>query len=330
MPQAPSHIAIFRTDRLGDMVLTLPMCVELRRRFPSVRITMYTRTYAEPLVAATRVVDDIVCVDAMSIPLHQDLRSRSIDAIFFPRPTRHEAWAAFRAGITMRVGTGYRWYSWMFTTRVHEHRSTAEYHEAEYNVRMIMHAFGGSQPLVVVPNPRPLGEHDHMGIPPRVVIHPGSGGSAHDWPVERFAELAARCANDLGAEIHVTGLASERHLCDVVIHACPTATDHCGNHSLEHLLDILADADVAVANSTGVLHLAAACGLRVVGLYPASPAISQRRWGPYTKRARVLESTPNDDMTSISVDAAFAAVRELAQHPLACQPQQSDGPSRHT
>ncbi len=87
---------------------------------------------------------------------------------------------------------------------------------------------------------------------------------------------------------------------------------------------------MAVANSTGVLHVAAACGLRVVGLYPASPAISQRRWGPYTAHARVLESTPDDDMTSISVDAALAAVRELAQHPQAYPQQSSDAASRRT
>lgn len=312
------------------MVLTLPMCVELRRRFPGVRITLYTRSYAAPLVAATGVVDDIVCVDALTIPLHEDLRSRTIDVIFFPRPTHTEAWAALRARIPRRIGTGYRWYSWMFTTRINEHRSTAEHHEAEYNVRMIMHAFGREQPEVVLPNPRPRAHHDGVHTPPRIVIHPGSGGSAHDWPIDRFAALAARCHNELGAEIHVTGLASERHLCDAIIRACPSTTDHCGNHSLDHLLDILADADIAVANSTGVLHLAVACGLRVVGLYPTSPAISKHRWGPYSDSAIVLESTHDDDMTSISVEAALEAVRELVQHHPAYQPQQSDAPSQHT
>ena len=330
MQQAPSHIAIFRTDRLGDMVLTLPMCHALRERFPAAHITLYTRSYAAPLVEASRAVDTIVAVDNLDVPLHHDLRSRGIDAIFFPRPTRAEAWAAMRARIPMRVGTGFRWYSWMFTTRIGEHRSTAEHHEAEYNVRMIMHAFGGSKPRVELANPRPNADHEQVHSPLRIVIHPGSGGSAHDWPVDRFAELAARCHDELGAEIHVTGLLAERALCDSVITACPTAIDHCGNHDLSYLLDVLATADLAVANSTGVLHLAAACGLRVLGLYPASPAISQRRWGPYTTRAIVLESTPNDDMTSISVDAALAAVRELALHPQAYRPQSSDAASRRT
>ncbi len=330
MQHAPSHIAIFRTDRLGDMVLTLPMCHALRERFPAAHITLYTRSYAAPLVEASRAVDTIVAVDNLDVPLHHDLRSRAIDAIFFPRPTRAEAWAAMRARIPMRVGTGFRWYSWMFTTRIGEHRSTAEHHEAEYNVRMIMHAFGGPQPEVVLANPRPEHTHHTLHASLRIVIHPGSGGSAHDWPVDRFAELAARCRSELGAEIHVTGLAAERALCDRILTACPTAIDHCGNHDLSYLLDVLADADIAVANSTGVLHLAAACGVRVVGLYPASPAISQRRWGPYTALARVLESTPDDDMTSISVDAALAAVRELALHPLAYRRQPSGAPSQRT
>jgi ADP-heptose:LPS heptosyltransferase len=85
----------------------------------------------------------------------------------------------------------------------------------------------------------------------------------------------------------------------------------CGTQSLDQLIDTINNATLLCANSTGVLHVAAACGIGVVGFFPSTPSMSARRWGPYTDRAIVLESGPGDDMTTITVDAALDAVRTL-------------------
>jgi ADP-heptose:LPS heptosyltransferase len=77
------------------------------------------------------------------------------------------------------------------------------------------------------------------------------------------------------------------------------------------MIDLLADADLLLANSTGVLHIASAVGTAVVGFYPSTPSMSPRRWGPYTQNAIVLESGPGDDMRTISVDDAVAAACRL-------------------
>jgi len=39
--------------------------------------------------------------------------------------------------------------------------------------------------------------------------------------------------------------------------------------------------------------------------------MSAKRWGPYSKHAVVLESGAGDDMSKITVDAAFSAVTSL-------------------
>jgi len=309
----PRSIAVIRTDRIGDMVLTLPMFTALRRRFPSAKLVLCTRRYVQALVQDVDVIDHVVYVDDGPSALRDGLRPHDVDTAFFPRPNLHEVWDAMRAGVRRRIGSAYRWYSPLFTHRVRDHRSDAAHHEAEYNVRMITSAFGGEMPQVDLVPLRRTTHHDVQ--PPLVIIHPGSGGSARDWPTERFGELA-RALHARGATIVVTGIAAERAVCDVVMHACPQAIDRCGQLDLGAMIDLCAGASLLCANSTGVLHVAAACGTPVLGFYPRTPSMSRHRWGPYTKRAIVLESDEHDDMTAISVEAAVdAAVRLLQSMP---------------
>lgn len=316
---SPSRIAIIRTDRIGDMVLTLPMFPVLRQRFPDAELVLCTRRYVEPLVGkldTLGVIDDVIYVDDAQDALRQGLRKHSIDTAFFPRPRLNEVWDAVRAGVPMRIGSAFRWYSPLFTVRVRDHRSDASFHEAEYNVRMILAAFGGSMPTVsLVPPVVPHSAPDALSLPEHyVVIHPGSGGSARDWPAEWFGDLARMLAA-AGIDVVITGIAAERAVCDIVHSSCPDAIDLCGRTDLDATIRVIAGSSLMVANSTGVLHIAAACGIPVIGLYPSTPSMSPRRWGPYTSKAMVFESGPGDDMTKIDVNSVVDAALNLVQRP---------------
>ena len=307
----PKNIAVIRTDRLGDMVLTLPMFPVLRERFPAAHLTLIASRYVEPLVRHLDCIDEVVYLDHPKADIGPILHARAIDTLFAPRPRFSEAWQALRAGVARRVGSGYRWYSPLYNVRIREHRSDATCHEAEYNIRMIMHAFGDPMPEVRLVSPLPEQAARPWRERPIVVVHPGSGGSAKDWPAQRFGLAAQRIARELDAEIIVTGLAAERELCDLVLAACPEATDRCGELDLASMIKLLSGADLLLANSTGVLHIAAALGVAVVGFFPCTPSMSARRWGPYTERAIVLESGLGDDMLTITVDDAVAAAEML-------------------
>ncbi len=314
MSTSPRHIAVVRTDRLGDMVLTLPMFPALRALHPEARLTLVAARYVEPLVKGLDCIDSVVFHDE-DVDIATIFRQEKIDAVFFPRPRLNEAWAGVRAGVRRRIGSAYRWYSFLYNRRIREHRAEATHHEAEYNVRMIMHAFGCPMPAVNLVSP--LRHRDRAGAPdrPRIIIHPGSGGSARDWPAERFGALAQRLRETHNAEILVTGIATERVLCDIVLRQCPDAIDLCGRHDLAGMIDLIAGADMLVANSTGVLHVAASLSIPVVGLFPTTPSMSKRRWGPYTQNAIVLESGTGDDMSAISVESVAGAVTELLHRP---------------
>ncbi|MBU3700126.1 MAG: glycosyltransferase family 9 protein [Candidatus Kapabacteria bacterium] len=310
MNSSPQHIAVVRTDRLGDMVLTLPMFPALRELFPQARLTLVAARYAEPLVRGVDCIDSVIYLDA-DVDLASILRRERIDAVFFPRPRLQEAWAALRSGVRLRIGSAYRWYSLLYNRRIREHRAEAAYHEAEYNVRMIMHAFACPMPEVKLVSPTASTKRSRTAERPRIIIHPGSGGSARDWPADQFGALAQRLRQTLNAEILVTGIPTERALCDIVLRECPDAVDLCGRFDLAGMIELIAGADMLVANSTGVLHIAASLSVPVLGLYPSTPSMSRHRWGPYTEKSIVLESGPGDDMSAISVESAVTAAKEL-------------------
>lgn len=127
----------------------------------------------------------------------------------------------------------------------------------------------------VLADPDPLAELPR----PRVVLHPGTSAFAafKRWPVERFAQLAARLC-DRGIGVAVGFGPGERELAATVLAAAPAARPLDGTAlGLRAFAGALQTADLVVAADTGPLHLAAAVGTPVVALFgPKDPL----RYGP--------------------------------------------------
>lgn len=315
------RIAVVRTDRLGDMVLTLPMCAAIKRVCHEAELTLIARSYCSALLYKSPAIDIALFADEATGGVTELIQNGKFDAIFFPRPQFDEYLASFRARIPLRVGSGYRWYSFLINHKQFDHRKTAEFHEAEYNTRLVASIL--EQPVetslvrpVVMPESKKTINSllSSFGISSEkkiIVIHPGSGGSSHDWLPENFGKLAQIISAQHGFHVIITGVENEKELCQTVQKYSPTAINLCGKLSLADMIALLDISSLLVANSTGVLHIAAALGTPVVGLYPRSPAISARRWGPYSQNSIVV-SPPNqpefqDDMKLISIESVADA-----------------------
>lgn len=309
-------IGIVRTDRLGDVVLTLPLARALKEAFPAAEVAFIAHRRVAPLVEGCGVVDRCFYVD--QVPLVTLFRREQFDVAFFPRARPEEVWYAWRAGIPLRIGTAYRWWSMLYNVRIHDHRSDAIFHEAEYNVRMLEHITQQRYRVELVPPPvadiartaattllRQAGWHENE---PFIVLHPGGSGSAPQWT--KFPVLAQLLAQMLpGYRIVVTGTGAEEALCRKIVAAVGSVVNLCNRTSLEQLIAVLEKAAAVVANSTGVLHIAAALRRPVVGLYVAEPpALSPARWGPLAPNRYVLAATPIDAIAPEQVADAVCAV----------------------
>ena len=111
-------------------------------------------------------------------------------------------------------------------------------------------------------------------------------GPAKRWPAAHFGDLAAALAG-ADADVVVLGSAKERSIGDEV--AARAGSDRvknlCGATSLADAVDLLAAADVAVSNDSGLLHVAAAAGAPVVAIYGSS---SPKFTPPLTAAAAVV------------------------------------------
>ena len=109
------HILISRTDSIGDVVLTLPMCAAIREMYPHAKISFLARTYTVPVVRMCEYVDDIINWDEMLRMSPADqisfLQAKNFDTIVHVFPKKEIIWLAKRARIPMRIATGRRWYT---------------------------------------------------------------------------------------------------------------------------------------------------------------------------------------------------------------------------
>ncbi|HLF13991.1 MAG TPA: glycosyltransferase family 9 protein [Bacteroidota bacterium] len=303
LDQAYRRFLIVRTDRIGDVILTLPMARVLKKCRPGAHVAMLVQSYTSELVSADPNVDQVISVDSHCPPYARtvaELRRANFDVVFHTHPRPRLALITALAGIPVRVGTGYRWYSFLFNRRVYEHRKDALKHELEYNLNLLR-AVGCDAPWGDV-RPRIDVEEAHMvkarraladaGVPPGAklaILHPGSGASARDWSPDNFAALASILAAHDGLAVLLTGGKGEERLVAGIRALCPPEVRSIvGSLGIREYAALAKLASVFIANSTGPLHIAAAVGTPVIGLYPQIRPLSAPRWGPYTDRKTVF------------------------------------------
>ena len=63
MDQLFRRILIVRTDRIGDVILTLPMARAIKRHSPSVHVAFLIQRYTSEIVEGDSAVDQVVYYD---------------------------------------------------------------------------------------------------------------------------------------------------------------------------------------------------------------------------------------------------------------------------
>jgi heptosyltransferase-3 len=329
---------IVRTDRIGDVILTLPAVEALKSNFHSARVTMLVSSYTAGLVrdfADYLLYTDSGGAERPFFEILREIRDNKFDCAVVAYPRVRIALLLWFAGIPVRVGTGYRWYSFLFNKRVYEHRKTAEKHEAEYNLSLLK-ALGCILPrkpevhIKVTEEERNLAKRARVaaGIPEDArlaLLHPGSGGSAREWRPGKFVQLAAEL-DKLGFCVAITGAVKEEELVKkIALTAGGGVKPFVSKLELREFAAFIESAKIFIANSTGPLHISAAVGTPVIGFYPPVRVMSPERWGPLTSRKKIFIPDPkncprckggrcrgNDCMEQIEVRDVVEAVLKTA------------------
>ena len=305
MKNEPKNILIVRTDRIGDLILTLPLAGLIKKQYPDSRVSFLVREYTKNIVSNHPYVDEVIVLKESdgNVPLFENvniIKQKKFDTCIVVYPRFKISLIVFFSGIKNRIGTGYRWYSFLFNRKVYEHRKNAERHELEYNVNLL-------EKLGVKTNISDssvsydfrVDESSLQNVirilidekidlqKPIIIVHPGSGGSSIDLPINKFAELVRKLDED-NFQIILTGSKNEVELCEK-IKSSNKVKNLAGRFNLDELTALISKSVMFISNSTGPIHIAAALGKYTVGFYPKIVSCSQERWGPYTNKKLVYE-----------------------------------------
>jgi heptosyltransferase III len=335
---SPKNILIVRTDRIGDVILSLPLAPIFKKYFPGSHVSFLLREYTRALADGSQFINEVVVLNETNgnIPIRKNvlkLRNK-FDACIIAFPTFKIALILFLAGIKIRIGSGYRWYSFLFNKKVYEHRKYGERHELEFNVRLLQHLGIYEEPgkssvqfgLSASESAKEKVKQDllELGIDltnPMIIFHPGSGGSAIDFPANKMKLLIEKVSSEINCVVLITGNKTEKELCRTMI-VNSRIINMAGKYNLEELIALIDYSQILVANSTGPIHIAAALGKFVVGFYPKFAAVAPKRWGPYTENAAIFQPGICDNncsreqckqincMNSIEVEDVFPVIKQ--------------------
>jgi ADP-heptose:LPS heptosyltransferase len=165
------------------------------------------------------------------------------------------------------------------------------------------------------------------------VLMPGAGHAVREWPAENYGRLARHLFDRYGLSIVVTGGARDAEKARRIGSAAGlTPVDLTGRLSLPQLAGVVARAEVVLANDSGGIHLAAALGIKAVGMsmgfslidfHPYPPEMEPTVRFVYPPAIREAPSheaflaalPPGDrlNIEDVSVESVVEAVDELLQ-----------------
>ena len=335
-------LLIRATNWVGDAIMALPALRAVRARFTDAEIAILARPYVGDLYREQRVCDRLIDYDsggehagtAGGERLVRELRREKFDTALLLQNAFDAAWIVWRAGIPRRIGYARDGRSLLLSEAVTAPRAgEIPPHETFYYLELLRRV-GWIEGLPeemevrleVSAARRRRGAEILLeaGARPhalRIAIGAGASfGAARCWPAERFAEAANRLAELADADVVLFATAGEAAVTGAIAEKLrKPAIDLTGKTAIAELPGALSQCHLFIGNDSGVMHVAGAVGLPVVGIFgPTDPfgtapatarrAIVQEK--PYCSPC-FLRRCPTDHrcMTRIAPEVVVAAAR---------------------
>ena len=290
------RLLIVRLSALGDVVHTLPLAAALRRAMPDAAIDWVVDERSADLLGLVPVLDRVVVLRTRSRPAvralaecRRTLRRRGYDVALDAQGLGKSAIVARMSGAARVVGftTPFlreRWAGWLYTERADPGRPR---HVVERNLGLLS-ALGADAsawafPLEMPPSDAPARTRARLRLDAGggrfALLNPNAAWPSKRWPPERFGAVASWLRRARGLPSAVLWGPGDERRAEAVAAASDGAAAVAPPTGLRDLVALARAAAVMVSGDTGPLHVAAAAGTPVVGLYgPSDPA----RNGPWS------------------------------------------------
>jgi len=295
------RILIVRLSALGDIVHALPVLAALKREWPAATVDwLVEETYAPILALATGLHNRIIVRAKEGIERPGTMGFGGtlgyLRAIAYLRRQRYDAALDLQGLIKSAVWarlSGAKRVIGFDRTNLREPQAAALYSEtiepqtARHVIQKnlsVLYTLGSVAGVPEIPlEPKPSAAIASAvtaigGARRYAVLNPGAAWPNKRWPPQKFGALAAAIQERLGLRSFITWGPAERDLAGAVVSASGGAAQEAPPTEIGDLAALMRDAAVVVSGDTGPLHIAAAMGAPLVGLY--GPTWPQRN-GPW-------------------------------------------------
>jgi len=315
-------ILVSRTDKIGDVILTLPVINEIKRLLPGSFVYFLISKRLGNLLEGYRDIGKLIYTEDFNpSELKQFIMDNYITVSVSVFPEKSLAYTFFKAGVKHRAGTAYRWYSFLYNHRIKEHRKYAVKHESDYNLNLLSFLtddisyekkFYFTYTETEYAKLRNKLTEKHFYIEkPFVIIHPGSKGSALDLPLNTFIEFHKKALEKFrDYNFVLTGIEQEKGITGMFTKTENTY-DLAGILNLRELMILTDKSRLFVSNSTGPIHIAGALSKNIIGFYPNSAPMNPTRWKPQSENPVIITPAAGDDMNKIRVENILESAEKI-------------------
>ena len=298
------RILVVKFWGLGNIIRVSPTLRALRQRFPEAKITFITLEQNRGIYEGSGLFDEAVYLELKSVGVflwdvfrkYFSLRRERFDLVLNLEPLANFAEiVSFYVAVGVRVGFSLPGRRSLFTIKIpfreDEHISRTFYR--------ILYPFGVRPPQDLTPEAVPVNDEDWRYIEELLSARGIEGGrpliafnvnasevaEARRWPGDRFAELASRLQEELGADLIFIGAPEEAVRVEEVVKKVKRGLNLAGLTTLKQAAAALKKAGLFITNDSGPMHLAIAMGTPTVALFgPESPV----RYGPLSANHRAI------------------------------------------
>jgi lipopolysaccharide heptosyltransferase II len=332
------NILCIRLDNLGDILMTTPAIRALKKSVPGRRITLLASTAGALIAKHIPDIDDVIIFDTpweknteglsgnLLTGIIEKIKERNFDAaVLFTVYSQNPLPAAmlcFMAEIPRVAGYCRENPYKLITDWLPDKEPLYEIkHEVDRQLELVcMLGASAESDCMSLDVAEGSIENIHkklveMGVDigkKSVIIHPGVSEPKRQFSVSSFAEAAKKIISELGYQIILTGVRSEKELADHIAEkAGKQAFSLAGRLNLEELIALIKSSLVLIANNTGPVHIASALGTPVVVLY----ALTNPQHAPWNVRHRVLPFEVPGEMKSKNAIISFANEKSFKTNP---------------
>ncbi len=290
-------ILIIKFRYIGDVLLCTPTIEAIRKHYPHARIECLVNPGTDDVLRFNPNIDGVHVVPRSGLATQLRflwwLRSSGFDCVFDLTDGDRSAIMTAITGASRRVGFNNenRWRGRMYSQCVSARYGSMhmiEYHGQVLASMGVSNGLGNPQVFVSVEDEaraKDVLEKNKLLNSPWVMMHPGARYWFKAWPTERFAALCDRLMEN-GFSVVFVGGPNDQTVVDTIQAAAKfQPISLVGQTSLLDLATLMKHCLLFVGNDGGPMHMAAAMGCPVLGLFgPSDPAV----WGPRGSNTKVI------------------------------------------